>query len=82
MSRKNHRHPPPTPPRSGPTSAAVGQPPGHTGNEPTAFAGRDPAEAIRTRAYYKWVEAGCPPGDGIRFWLEAESERDRTGGRS
>jgi Protein of unknown function (DUF2934) len=29
---------------------------------------------IRARAYEKWVAAGRPPGDGMRFWLEAEQE--------
>ena len=29
---------------------------------------------IRDRAYEKWVAAGMPPGDGVRFWLEAEQE--------
>jgi len=31
-------------------------------------------EAVRVRAYEKWVQAGRPDGDGISFWLEAESE--------
>jgi hypothetical protein len=39
----------------------------------------DPTDVIRTRAYYKWVEAGCPPGDGVCFWLEAEAERRGPG---
>jgi Protein of unknown function (DUF2934) len=29
---------------------------------------------IRNRAYEKWVAAGRPPGDGARFWVEAEQE--------
>lgn len=29
---------------------------------------------IRTAAYYKWLNAGSPEGDGIQFWLEAEKE--------
>ncbi len=29
---------------------------------------------IRDRAYEKWVAAGMPPGDSVRFWLEAEQE--------
>jgi hypothetical protein len=32
------------------------------------------ADAIRTSAYFKWIEAGMPPGDGVKFWLEAENE--------
>ncbi len=31
-------------------------------------------EAIRIAAYYKWVAAGCPPGDDQAFWYEAERE--------
>ena len=25
-------------------------------------------------AYEKWEKAGCPSGDGLEFWLEAEKE--------
>jgi len=35
-------------------------------------------EAIRLAAYYKWEAAGRPPGDGRKFWAEAELEL-RTG---
>ena len=31
-------------------------------------------EQVRLCAYLKWVAAGRPPGDGVRFWLEAERE--------
>jgi len=31
-------------------------------------------QAIREAAYRKWKEAGAPEGDGVQFWLEAESE--------
>ena len=31
-------------------------------------------EAIRLRAYQRWEAAGCPCGDDMRFWLEAEKE--------
>lgn len=31
-------------------------------------------EEIERRAYFKWREAGCPDGQGDRFWLEAERE--------
>lgn len=68
MSRKN-RHPAPGPERLRPQPLAV--PAGGLVLPPHD----DPTEAIRTRAYYKWVEAGCPPGDGVCFWLEAEAER-------
>ena len=30
--------------------------------------------AIRLAAYFKWERAGCPCGDGVQFWLEAERE--------
>ncbi len=31
-------------------------------------------EAIRLLAYEKWEAAGCPAGDGVDFWLQAEQE--------
>lgn len=31
-------------------------------------------EAIRECAYQKWLDAGCPEGDGVNFWLQAEAE--------
>jgi hypothetical protein len=31
-------------------------------------------EAIRHRAYLKWVARGMPNGDGVNFWLDAEQE--------
>lgn len=31
-------------------------------------------QKIRELAHSKWEKAGCPPGDGIKFWLEAEQE--------
>jgi hypothetical protein len=31
-------------------------------------------DRIRLRAYEKWTQAGCPSGDGVSFWLEAERE--------
>jgi hypothetical protein len=33
-----------------------------------------PEEQVRLCAYRKWQAAGCPPGDGVAFWLEAERE--------
>jgi hypothetical protein len=41
--------------------------------EPTVAA-RLREQAIRELAYAKWEAAGRPPGDGVRFWLEAERE--------
>lgn len=32
------------------------------------------AAAVRESAYYKWQAAGCPCGNDIGFWLEAEAE--------
>jgi hypothetical protein len=40
-------------------------------------------EKIRNLAYQKWEAAGCPVGDGLAFWLEAEREcrqQSRAGG--
>lgn len=41
-------------------------------------------EAIRVLAHRKWEAAGCPAGDGITFWLEAEREisAERSGASS
>lgn len=36
-------------------------------------------EAIRTLAYHNWEAAGCPAGDGVDFWLEAEREINTVG---
>lgn len=30
------------------------------------------ADEIRRRAYLRWEAAGKPPGDGVKFWREAE----------
>lgn len=36
-------------------------------------------EAIRENAYSKWQAAGCPSGNDLGFWLEAETElRNKT----
>jgi hypothetical protein len=32
---------------------------------------------IRTHAYYLWIEAGCPEGDGVEFWEKSVEEHDR-----
>lgn len=34
----------------------------------------DALEHIRRAAYGKWIEAGCPPGDGVEYWLAAERD--------
>ncbi len=36
-------------------------------------------ETIRENAFSKWQAAGCPSGNDIGFWLEAETElRNKT----
>lgn len=40
-------------------------------NQPPANVCED---AIRAIAHRKWEAAGCPMGDGLDFWLEAEQE--------
>lgn len=34
----------------------------------------DNEEKVRVLAYEIWEKAGCPEGDGVEFWLQAESE--------
>ena len=57
--------------------------PARTGEKPMdgrpitpAMAGRQPVsmDEVRLRAYLRWEAAGRPPGDGVRFWLDAERE--------
>ena len=43
---------------------------GHTAHQGQSVREDD----IRLLAYQKWERAGKPPGDGVRFWLEAEKE--------
>lgn len=31
---------------------------------------------VATRAYQRWVERGCPPGDGYEDWIAAKLELD------
>lgn len=31
-------------------------------------------DRIEELAYHKWCAAGCPPGQDMQFWLEAERE--------
>lgn len=38
------------------------------------LSGQDLEEFVRTRAYYLWLEAGCPEGDGIEFYTKADQE--------
>jgi hypothetical protein len=36
-------------------------------------------DRIRELAYQKWLDAGCPPGDGVNFWCDAEAELNGDG---
>jgi hypothetical protein len=76
MTRKLHRQSRSMPSPEGPTllAAKPSPAPAATRDRAVVRPEDDPDESIRTRAYYKWVEAGCPPGDGVQFWLDAESE--------
>jgi hypothetical protein len=42
--------------------------------EPRAEPSGDRADEVRLLAYRKWEEAGSPTGDGVEFWLAAETE--------
>ena len=41
---------------------------------PTAACVTPCEDRIRDLAHQKWQAAGCPEGDGVTFWLEAERE--------
>lgn len=41
---------------------------------PTTSMATPSEENVRQRAYEQWQAAGCPEGDGVGFWLEAERE--------
>ncbi len=45
----------------------------------TATVAEDSAQVIRELAYQKWEKAGRPEGDGVNFWLEAETEVKKGG---
>jgi len=45
-----------------------------TASAPQGTQGQNMEAQIRELAYYKWEEAGRPPGDGRQFWEEAERE--------
>lgn len=51
---------------------------GEVGGEAVCTSNQQPVnsndEAIRMLAHSKWEAAGCPAGDGVDFWLEAERE--------
>ena len=44
------------------------------GSEPMLSSSNICPDKIRETAYSKWEAAGCPSGDGVKFWLEAEAE--------
>jgi Protein of unknown function (DUF2934) len=31
-------------------------------------------DAVRKMAYFNWLEAGCPDGEQLEFWLKAERQ--------
>jgi hypothetical protein len=31
-------------------------------------------QSVQERAYFKWLDAGCPESDGVEFWVAAERE--------
>ena len=65
----------PTPPRGKVPAPATART-NHTTDATHAHAkhGAPPEDAIRSRAYALWEEAGHPDGDGVEFWLRAEKE--------
>lgn len=34
---------------------------------------------IADRAYFRWLDRGCPTGDDLRDWFEAEEELRKDG---
>lgn len=38
------------------------------------FSPKITAEQVAERAYFRWLERGCPPGSAEYDWLEAERE--------
>jgi hypothetical protein len=65
------RTPVPPTPKTGPGGAPAARGPAGNGQQV-------PEKAIRILAYQKWEAAGCPDGDGVNFWLEAERELRRA----
>lgn len=47
---------------------------GTESSSPSQPCGNGAEEQIRELAHAKWEAAGCPAGDGLDFWLEAERE--------
>jgi hypothetical protein len=58
------------PARPASRSRALGVPP----PVPNGVSDRPADDDIRILAYQKWEAAGCPDGEGERFWLAAEQE--------
>jgi Protein of unknown function (DUF2934) len=56
--------------RSANRSRTLGVPP----PVPNGMSDRPAEDEIRILAYQKWEAAGCPDGEGERFWLAAEQE--------
>jgi hypothetical protein len=75
MATRSRHNPPqqtPTPPPLMVPSKKL--PPGQEQALPQQGAPLADPEDVRTRAYYLWMEAGCPEGDGVRFWTDAEQQ--------
>jgi hypothetical protein len=72
MTRNSNKHHPQHPPPVTPT--AFKRPASGDGEEREMHGGVNLEEATRVRAYQLWERAGHPPGNGVSFWLEAETE--------
>ena len=59
----------PHPPAPNETQAPLN---GKTGGAPLS------EERIAERAYHKWLARGCPSGDDLRDWYEAQEELQRA----
>jgi len=55
-------------------TATTAQPQIAVEERPIAAAASPSEDNIRDLAHQKWQAAGCPEGDGVSFWLEAERE--------
>ena len=53
-----------------------------TATDRTDFSPLASEEQVRTLAYGKWEQAGCPECDGVAFWLEAERDLNQKSGEN
>lgn len=75
MSKKSSAQ---TAPRSNPTAPVSARSnPAEVANatqlQPPTKNGAPDTDAVRARAHALWEQAGRPGGDGVEFWLRAES---------